>query len=61
MTTTPDLNRLRRCRRIAAVAVQMHGEWVLPIFERLDEEVRNAEKREALLRRAAEIAKRRDT
>lgn len=47
---------LLAARATAAQAVQQHGEAYLPIFERMDAEVKALEKRRASLQQAAEIA-----
>ena len=40
---TLSLSRLIQARRIAAGVVEEHGDWALPLFERLDREVQERE------------------
>lgn len=54
MTITPE--QIIEARNYAALVVARHGEAYLPLFERMEREVANLEKKEDALARALRLA-----
>lgn len=56
MAYTPE--QVVHARNFAALVVARHGEKYLPLFERMEREVANLEKKEDALARAVRLAER---
>lgn len=50
------LERLIHNRAIAAQIVKLHGEWAMPVFERLDRDIQTRQKQEQRLAAALSAA-----
>jgi hypothetical protein len=56
MTFTPE--QIAEVRNYAALVVAKHGEIYLPLFERMEREIANLEKKEDAMARALRFAER---
>lgn len=51
-----DLNELKKCHRIAAEIVSLYGSKYLPIFIRIEDEIKKLSDKEKMIMRAKKIA-----